>query len=513
MASGQAFVSRLAAYGSRAALADAHGAYSYGALTRASRALAAQLQTPSVRAPADGRPPRIAYVCPRDNTYVQSQLAVWQAGAIGVPLAENYPASEIEYVPRPASAGALEGAGKADAPGGGAFLIYTSGTTGRPKGVLTTHKALVRQVTALTEAWRWSAEDQIYGVLPLHHVHGVVAVLNCALWSGAAIELAPKFSAADTWATLTRPPGAPQGQPSLFMAVPTVYAKLLEFYDAQPEAAQAALRAALRAPASRIRLMVSGSAALPQPIAQRWREVSGQQLLERYGMTEFAMGISNPYDTATEGPRKLNSVGRPLPGYEARLVPDGSGAPPPEGFVAAGELHMRGEGVFSEYWGRPEATRETFAEDGWFVTGDYAARDADGYYYILGRLSADIIKSGGYKISALDIERVLLDHPQIAEVAVLGVPDDTYGERIAAVIMPRAPGAGAEPSAAECQAAADALSAPEALAAFQASLKDFCRDKMPAYKLPTVLRVVPSIPRNAMGKVNKKELRKALFTA
>ncbi len=221
------------------------------------------------------------------------------------------------------------------------------------------------------------------------------------------------------------------------------------------------------------------------------------------------MAISNPLT----GSRKLNSVGMPLPGYEARLVAEegGSGAVP-EGFVAAGELQLRGGGVFSEYWGRPEVTAASFAPGGWFLTGDYAAVDAAGYYSILGRLSADIIKSGGYKISALDIERVLLEHPDVGELAVLGVPCDTWGERVAAVIAPRPQGA-AEGAAAEAQLAQRAaeLSQPAQLEALTKSIAAFAKDKMPPYKVPTILRVVPAIPRNAMGKVNKKELRKALF--
>ena len=520
--SGPSFVGRLSARASAPALVDAFGAYRYGALTAASRALAASIQAAAPLPASPARPPRVAYMCPRDSTYVQSQLATWHLGYIGVPIAENYPASESEYVlrdcgvsvvladaskassigpvasamqlpmievPRLAPCGATladlhAGAGAAapapapphpesqpweEGEDGGAKLIYTSGTTGRPKGVLTTHRGLQRQVTALTEAWGWSAGDHTYSVLPLHHVHAVVAILNSALWSGAVCELAPRFLAADTWEALTRAPGSAKGQVSVFMAVPTVYAKLLEYYDAQPAAAQSAMRSALRAPASRLRLMVSGSAALPQSIAQRWAEVSGHTLLERYGMTEFAMAISNPL----EGARKLNSVGRPLPGYAMRLDASEGGAPP-EGFASCGEIQIKGEGVFTEYWGKPEATRETFTEDGWFKTGDLGALDGEGYTFILGRLSADIIKSGGFKISALDIEREMLLHPRVGEVAVLGLPDDTWGEKVTAVISLR----GAD-EAAVARAAEELLAAPGGEKAFHAELKDFLKDKLP----------------------------------
>ena len=212
------------------------------------------------------------------------------------------------------------------------------------------------------------------------------------------------------------------------------------------------------------------------------------------------MAISNPY---TGGARKLNSVGKPLPGYEVKLAPlegESSAPAPLEGFVAAGELQLRGPGVFREYWGRPEATAETFAPGGWFKTGDMGAVDAEGYFHILGRLSADIIKSGGFKISALDIERELLHHSSMAEVAVLGVPDAMYGEKVAAVILLKEglplPAEGSAEHAAYC-----------------AELKAFCKDKLPPYKIPSIFKVVPSIARNAMGKVNKKELRAALWPA
>ena len=279
----------------------------------------------------DNRPPRIAYMCSRDNTYVQSQWAAWQMGGIAVPIAENYPASEIAYVLKDCGASFVladsakfplisQVAAEMKLPlvevprmapcksdlssrestaipappypggdcwsengGGGALMVYTSGTTGRPKGVLTSHKGLVRQITALTEAWGWVSSDHTYSVLPLHHVHGIVAILNSSVWSGAVCEIPPRFQAADTWEALTRPPGSPKGQITVFMAVPTVYSKLLEYYDAQSTQRQSQLSAALRPPHSRIRLMVSGSAALPQSVAERWREVSGHTLLERYG--------------------------------------------------------------------------------------------------------------------------------------------------------------------------------------------------------------------------------------
>jgi malonyl-CoA/methylmalonyl-CoA synthetase len=203
-------------------------------------------------------------------------------------------------------------------------------------------------------------------------------------------------------------------------------------------------------------------------------------------MTEFAMAISNPY----EGERRVNTVGKPLPGYKARLVPEIEGSDPRDG----GELQITGPGVFTEYWGKPEATKETFTEsDHWFKTGDRAIVDADGYYSIQGRLSADILKMGGYKISALDIERVLLDSPLVSEIAVLGLPDDTWGEKVAAIIVLR-----------------EAVKMDDEKALLD-SLREFGAANLAPYKLPTVVKVLPEMPRNAMGKVNKKQLRKDIF--
>jgi malonyl-CoA/methylmalonyl-CoA synthetase len=234
-------------------------------------------------------------------------------------------------------------------------------------------------------------------------------------------------------------------------------------------------------------------------------------------MTEFAMAISNPL----QGARKLNSVGVPLPGFHVRLAHESGveGAAleaPPEGFTAGGEIQVRGDGVFREYWGKPEATAETFTPCGtWFKTGDLGAVDGEGYYYILGRLSADIIKSGGFKISALDVEREVLTCPLVGECAVVGLPDDTWGEKVTAVVTPRGgAGTGGTGGTEEerCAAAALALNSdPAAHAAFFAALKEHLKDKLPPYKIPTLLKVLPAIPRNAMGKVGKKALKLELW--
>ncbi len=297
-----------------------------------------------------------------------------------------------------------------------AMILYTSGTTSRPKGVVTTHANIAAQIKSLVDAWEWSATDRILLCLPLHHVHGIINVVCCALWSGATCHMLPRFDANAVWDCIAG------GGLTLFMAVPTVYAKLIAAWDAaSPER-----RAELSAACSRLRLMVSGSAALPVSTLQRWKEISGHTLLERYGMTEIGMALSNPL----HGERVPGSVGTPLPGVEVRLV-EAHGKPAAPG--TPGEIEVRGPAVFAEYWAKPDATREAF-RDGWFRTGDTAVVE-NGIYRILGRTNIDILKTGGHKVSALEIEEALRQHPAVAECAVVGVPDPEWGERVAAAVV------------------------------------------------------------------------------
>jgi malonyl-CoA/methylmalonyl-CoA synthetase len=348
------------------------------------------------------------------------------------------------------------------------MMVYTSGTTGRPKGVVTTHANLESQVCCLIEAWGWVADDRILLVLPLHHVHGIVNVLTCALWAGGTCEMLPAFDAEAVWDRLG------SGRLTLFMAVPTAYRKLIAAWEAAPAERQRAWSQG----AARLRLMVSGSAALPVQTLERWRAITGQTLLERYGMTEIGMALSNPL----VGERRPGSVGNPLPGVQVRLVDEG-GTPVPVGMP--GEIEVRGGNLFLEYWGRPEATRDAF-RDGWFRTGDVAVVEA-GAYRILGRTSVDIIKTGGYKVSALEIEEVLRTHPEVLECAVVGVADPEWGERVAVAVEVRSGGTlDLEP------------------------LQRWSKDRLAPYKIPRALRVVTALPRNAMGKVTKPEVA-ALF--
>jgi malonyl-CoA/methylmalonyl-CoA synthetase len=251
------------------------------------------------------------------------------------------------------------------------------------------------------------------------------------------------------------------------MAVPTIYVKLIAAW----EAASQERRAALSNAAEKLRLMVSGSAALPVSTLERWREITGHTLLERYGMTEIGMALSNPY----RGQRVPGSVGRPLPGVEVRLTgEDGKDVPP----GTPGEIEVRGPNVFLEYWRKPDATREAF-RDGWFRTGDTAVVE-NGVYRILGRTNIDILKTGGHKVSALEIEEILREHDAIAECAVVGMPDPEWGERVAAAVV---------------------LSTGNSLELEE--LRTWCKQRLAVHKVPSRLLILETLPRNAMGKVTK----------
>jgi malonyl-CoA/methylmalonyl-CoA synthetase len=350
-----------------------------------------------------------------------------------------------------------------------AMILYTSGTTSKPKGVVTTHGNIQAQIESLVAAWAWTGTDRIPLFLPMHHIHGIINITCCALWSGAMVEPFARFDLARILERVRT------DAYTLFMAVPTIYVKLIEALESASEPDRIAWVEGFK----KMRLMVSGSAALPASVHQKWTALTGQSLLERYGMTEIGMAIANPL----VGERRPGFVGMPLPGVEVRLkteagaIVDGQNEP--------GEIQVRGPGVFRAYWNRPSVTEESFDGE-WFRTGDMAVVE-DGYFRIMGRLSVDIIKSGGYKLSALEIEAALLEHPVIRECAVLGLPDDTWGEAVTAVAVLQ--------EGAELDLAA---------------LRAWCRDRLSVYKIPQRLLVVAELPRNAMGKVTKPAVR-ALF--
>jgi malonyl-CoA/methylmalonyl-CoA synthetase len=480
----------------------------------------------------------IVLLTPNHYDFATSLTAIWKSGSPAVPLCNTHPPSEWEYyiedsqsklyLVHPSYASSM---GEIASRKGGtmivinnlpnapethneardwtnenALFVYTSGTTGKPKGVVTTHSNIESSVKAMVAAWHWHPSDHILHVLPLHHVHGLVNALITPLSIGATVEMLPKFDAKLVWhrfiqshqehissSLLSHKPKSSGGQTTnqsesniitVFMAVPSIYMALIKEYDSMIEDKQILCRKSLE----RLRLMVSGSAALPEPILHRWESISGHRLLERYGMTEIGMALTNPY---VDGERKPGSVGKPFPDVEVRIKTDDpyTSMPGSSTDKVIGELYIKGPQVFKEYWRRPKATEETFTKDGWFKTGDSVEHDLiHGTYRILGRKSVDILKTGGFKVSALDIETELLDHPSIHEVAVVGIEDMEWGQIVGAIISLKS----------EAHDTKFDLKI----------LQEWAKQKMASYKVPRRLIVVPHIPRNAMGKVNKKELVK-----
>ena len=488
-------VARSVTHAGQVAIVDGVGEHTYKSLLEASARTASTLLEGS----PDLNEARVAFMVKPSFDWVRTQWGIWRAGGIATPLCLTHPPRELAYVlddSRPTAVIAdpefetilrpvVERRGirwlslktldnaivqlPDVAAERRAMILYTSGTTGPPKGVVTTHRNISAQVKSLVEAWDWSCRDRILLNLPLHHLHGILNVLSCALWVGATCEILPRFDASAVWNKILA------GQLTLFMAVPTIYHRLITCWEnADPD-----LRDQMSAACQGFRLMVSGSAALPVPMLDRWREISGHTLLERYGMTEIGMALSNPL----HGERLPGHVGSPLPGVEVRLSSPKEGDTPD---VGSGELQVRGNNVFREYWGLPEATKAAFTIDGRFKTGDIATEE-NGVFRILGRSSVDILKSGGEKVSALEIENVLMSHPYVSECAVVGIPDFEWGHRVVAALVP-----------------AEGVSFDKHL--FNA----WCQDQLASYKVPKEFVILSALPRNAMGKVMKTELVRLL---
>jgi malonyl-CoA/methylmalonyl-CoA synthetase len=490
-------------HGGRIAVVDPHGAFTYRDLLDASlRVSAALLAGRDDFRHNDLCEERVAFLVTPGLPWVATQWGIWLAGGVAVPLPLNSTKLELEYLVddtapstmvfdasaaplltpiaaargiralsyeqlpafRPTKLAEIFGERRA-------MILHTSGTTSRPKGVVTTHANITAQIASLVEAWEWSAEDYILLCLPLHHVHGIINVVSCALSSVATCHVLPRFDANAVWNRIA------DGSITLFMAVPTIYAKLITAWEAAPSARRIELARAC----AKLRLMVSGSAALPVSTLHRWKEITGHTLLERYGMTETGMALSNPL----RGERVPGSVGMPLPGVDVQLVGE-DGEPVAPG--TAGEIEVRGPSVFSEYWGKPDATREAFRK-GWFRTGDTAVVE-HGVYRILGRTNVDILKTGGHKVSALEIEEVLRGHPAVAECAVVGLPDSDWGQRVAAAVV---------------------LNHGDALDL--SSLRAWAKRTLSVHKLPTRLLVLETLPRNSLGKVTKPALVALFQTA
>jgi len=457
-----------------------------------------QMATGLLTGKADLEEERIAFFMPASLDYVTTIHGIWRAGGIAIPLNVASAIPELEHYL--GSAGVTRiianteyqdylrelcnsmninlvtvaevlvdqvGALPELSDDRRAMMLFTSGTTNKPKGVVTTRKNIHAQITTLVEAWAWQDDDSIPLFLPLHHIHGIINILCCGLWAGATIHLYKKFDAATILGHVTK------GTYSVFMAVPTIYVKIIQYMDTLDENERQKISDGFKA----MRLNISGSAACPVKLFNQWKDLTGQILLERYGMTEIGMGISNLYS----GERRAGAVGKPLPGVEAALFDEDHQRIEKE--ETPGEIRIKGDNVFLEYWDNPKATEESFHK-GWFCTGDVAVIEK-GFYRIMGRSSVDIIKSGGYKLSALEIEGSLLLNDKIVECAVIGVDDDTWGEAVTAFLVLQA---GQELSYEE--------------------LKNWCDGKLSAYKIPKRIILIDSLPRNAMGKVTKPDLKK-----
>ena len=332
-----------------------------------------------------------------------------------------------------------------------ALIMYTSGTTGPPKGVVVSRRAIAADIDALSEAWQWTPDDTLVHGLPLFHIHGLVLGLLGSLRIGNRFVHTGKPT----------PAGYAEARGSLYFGVPTVWSRVA----ADPDAVRAL---------SSARLLVSGSAALPVPVFDRLTELTGHAPVERYGASETLITVS----TLADGERRPGWVGLPLRDVQTRLVGD-DGAPVPHDGETIGALQVQTPTIFDGYLNRPDATAEAFDADGWFRTGDAAVIDGDGMHRIVGRESVDLIKTGGYRVGAGEVETVLLGHPGVEEAAVVGLPDDDLGQRIVAFVVGDAD--------------------PDALIGYVA-------EQLSVHKRPREVRVVDSLPRNAMGKVLKKQL-------
>jgi acyl-CoA synthetase (AMP-forming)/AMP-acid ligase II len=341
-----------------------------------------------------------------------------------------------------------------------ALIFYTSGTTGKPKGAALTHGNILSNLSALKKCWQWSASDVLLHTLPLHHVHGFVIGLLGSLYAGSRLILRKKFDSADVLRLIS------EKKATLFMGVPTMYFRLLESEE--------------ETDVSAMRLFISGSAPLSVDLFHRFKKKFGHEILERAGMTETLMNFSNP----VAGKRKPGSVGKPLEGVLVKIFDEEFNEVAEGG---EGEIAIRGANVFSGYWNQAEATAKAFHQ-GWFLTGDVGRKDRDGYYQLLSR-KKDAIKSGGLLIFPKEIEEVIEQLPSVKECAVIGVPDGEFGEIIKACVV----GNGEELTA--------------------ETIIEHCRKNLASFKKPKQVEFLASLPKNAMGKVLKEELRQRSSSA
>jgi malonyl-CoA/methylmalonyl-CoA synthetase len=494
----QVFSETAARRGTTTALLFEGATYSFGDIAARAGRIAAALAERGVH-PGD----RVAVGLPNSPELVMTVLGVLQAGAVLVPLNPAYTANEVLYIVGDAGAraaivaedhaavlmqaqlaelsliisepdqlAATAGPVLGCDPEAAALIVYTSGTTGRPKGAVLSHRALLSNFSTVARAWRWTENDRLLLTLPCFHLHGLGLGIITSFLVGSSLILRRRFVAEEILEDIERYAA------TMFFGVPTMYNRLVALPEALVRGHDL----------GRMRLWVSGSAPLPAATFERFRERCGAAILERFGMTECGFVLATPY----AGPRRPGVVGVALAGISVRVVdPDaadrGTLTDAPDG--AQGEIVIRGPNLLSGYWNRPEDTRRAFV-DGYFRSGDLAVREADGMVRVIGRSSVDIIKTRGFKVSAVEIEDCLQRHPQVREVAVVGVPDADQGERVVAAIV----------------AAPDAQLTAEAL-------RVFARAQLAAYKIPQAFVFLEDIPQTGPGKHKKKDLIERLSQA
>ncbi|CRK88290.1 CLUMA_CG002069, isoform A [Clunio marinus] len=545
------------------AFKDRNGDFSYYDLMAGSNTLSSQI----LHYCGKGSNSRITYLCPNDITNPMALLAAWMSGNVAVPLSAAHPAEVLEYYINDSQSNliittpeyeaklkpiaeklkkpllafehqnfineetknvdenslVLNSLDKKFYENSPAFIVYTSGTTSKPKGVVISHSILEAQIESLQNAWRFGSHDTFLHSLPLHHVHGLVNAMLLPLFSGGKIVMLHKFETERVWKYLLNINKLAKDKITVFMGVPTIYSYLIDEYEKLFSKDENMKEFIKKHCQNKVRTFISGSAPLPTTVFQKWKEITGHNLLERYGMTEVGMALSNPLQQDDVRKRIPGFVGQPLPHVQVRLTnPDNNkevlveahglldeGLWSPEensgtsnrsivkikpeasnDLEIVGGLQIKGKTVFKEYWNKPEETKKEFTQDGWFVTGDMACYDQTlNSFKILGRDSCDIIKSKGYRISALEMETKLLEHKNIEDCAVIGIPDKVYGQSLVALIKCRNPEI---PNAAQ-------------------ELEKWCVDKFATYSIPTI-KILENIPRNQMGKVNKADLVKNYST-
>jgi len=477
----------------RIAITDKDRSYSYQELIEISDQLSSGLLAKT----SDLNEKRVGLFINPSFDYVAALWGIWRAGGVSVPLNLSATNRELTYYTREASINLiltdpdnkkrlakfankekidlktpkeLIQKTKKNLPKikleRRAMILFTSGTTNKPKGVVSTHQNIESQVSCLVKAWKWCKDDFIPVFLPLHHIHGIINSLLCPLSVGGKVDIIGAFQTEEVSKAIIK------NNYSVFTAVPTIYFSLIEKLETMKGKDLIIFKEKL----SKMRLMMSGSAALASEIHKKWSKLTGQILLERYGMTEIGMAIANPLI----GKRKPGFVGLPLPKVKIKLIDEN------QSFIkkdkVPGEIICKGPQVFFEYWNKPQLTRNSF-KGGWFKTGDIAQLEK-GYYKILGRKSIDVINSGGIKVSALEIEDLLLKHPYIKECSVVGIPDKKWGEMVVAILVTKKN---------------KTLNLKE--------LKNWSKRKISPYKIPKKMKILKSLPKNSLGKVIKNELK------